>query len=79
MSWAEDNNFDGYDVEEYMEQENKPTRYLRMSNVKIIQETERAYKLLSEKGIFWITKSISWIHGNAIYYPDWVHIKYLGF
>lgn len=62
-----------------MEQESKPTRYLRMANVKIVQETERAYKLLGEKGAFWIAKSISWVHGNAIYYPDWVHIKYLGF
>lgn len=79
MSWAEDNNFDGYDVEEYMERERRPTRYLRISNVKIVQETERAYKLLDEKGAFWIAKSISWVHGNAIYYPDWVRIKYLGF
>lgn len=79
MSWAEDNNFDGYDVEEHIEQESKPTRYLPMSNVKIVQETERAYKLLGEKGAFWIAKSISWVHGNAIYYPDWVRIKYLGF
>lgn len=58
MSWAEDNNFDGYNVEEYMERERRPTRYLRISNVKIVQETERAYKLLGEKGAFWIAKSI---------------------
>lgn len=59
MSWTEDNNFDGYDVEEHMEQESKPIRYPRMSNIKIIEETEKAYKLLSEKGAFWIAKSIS--------------------
>lgn len=79
MSWAEDNNFDGYDVEEYMEQKSTPTRYFRISNIKIIEETERACKLLSEKGTFWIAKSISQIYSNVIYYPDWVQIKYLGF
>lgn len=79
MSWAGDNNFDGYDVEEHIEQKSTPTRYFCMSNIKIIEETERAYKLLSEKDAFWIAKSISWIHGNVIYYPDWVRIKYLGF
>ena len=52
MSWTEDNNFDGYDVEEHMEQEGKPTHYFRMSNIKIVQETEKAYKLLGEKGAF---------------------------
>lgn len=50
-----------------------------MSNIKIVQETEKAYKLLGEKGAFWIAKSISRIYDNVIYYPDWVQIKYLGF
>lgn len=79
MSWAEDNNFDGYDVEEHIEQKSTPTRYFCISNIKIIEETERAYKLLSEKGAFWIAKSISRIYDNVIYYPDRVQIKYLGF
>ena len=70
MSWAEDNNFDGYDVEEHIEQKSTPTRYFCISNIKIIEETERAYKLLSEKDAFWIAKSISRIYDNVIYYSD---------
>lgn len=78
MSWAEDNNFDGYDVEKHGTKE-YTSHYLCMSNIKIVQETEKAYKLLGEKGTFWIAKSISRIYDNVIYYPDWVQIKYLGF